>query len=753
MLIPLIGGWFTRTMADLFIQLLDKMAYNLLSVSYNVFVAIARIDIFGGSDGGKILYDNITRRIYTILSIAMIFVFAYQLIMLIIDPEGKEKNASSKLVKDTVLSIVLIILLPTIFKYMSTFQAHVLGEGTIPAIILGTRSGNDEDPGKSIALMVYMAFYHPKGTMWNTYFKSDGTLDRANALSNCKNDTKEAGEEFADTCKKYVDVLIQWEDSTKKTSGIGYITSEGDLRRAVDEDEGGSMEYMWILTTAAGVLVAWLFFSYAIDIGTRAIKLGVLELISPIPVIFRAFSQSRKIFDTWFLEIRKTYLEIFIRLIIIFFGIEIVKMVPDFIEIIFKRPNDGTINDSVITKCVATVILILGVLKFCQIAPDLFKEIFSAGNNLLKDVNLKPGMKSRIEDNKVAMKGMSTVTGIAAGGAHRFMNGYKEGHDNLDGLGDSWAGKAVKSFGGLLNGVLSLPRGLIAGGVGGWNNDSSRLNREMFENAATEGARTAQNSHENRRFLRRTHDNAAQFLHESTHIGDADAKTLAEAIVDNLIKGTFKAFLETIKEYGGENGKLRSMLLDPGSSKQQQDLLKNLTTILSNFFSIGDNAANEELLKQMKEEKRKLQVERAKLGSNVDPNDETLQKLDKSINNLTAEIENQQQKINETNAKTATANPEVMRNAANALLQGFEKGGAKMQKALDEALKNSGVDLGDLSGKEFLRQLSSGKRELSVNEIKVLKEMEKTIKGFNRVSTAGSTINDTATTKKNDSSK
>lgn len=741
MLIPLIGHFFTNVMMDFFVGMLDSMAYNLLSVAYNVFVAVARIDIFGGSAAGKVLYDNITQRIYTILSIAMIFVFAYQLIMLIVDPEGKERSASSKLVRDTVFSLILIVLLPTIFRYISLFQSHVLSEGTIPAIILGTRSGNGKDPGKSIAAMVFLSFYHPRGTMWNTYFKNDGTVDRENAISNCKNETKEInGEEYADTCEKYVNALMQWESAPAIISGMNYITEDSQLRHRYSKDEGAEMEYLPLLTTATGLLVAWLFFSYAIDIGTRAVKLGVLELIAPVPVILRIFPKSKKIFETWFLEIERAYLEIFIRLIVIFFGIEIVKMVPLFNEIIFKRTDDGTINDGALTKCVAMVILILGILKFCQIAPELFKEIFSAGNNLLKGLNFKPGMKSRVEDNKLAMKGLSVGTGALSGGVHRAVKGAIDGYKNTEGHG----GWVRRTMAGLANGALSLPRGLIAGGKAGLENDITKLSKKQFKNTAQSGIEGASDSYKNRHF-KKTRDNLATMVHDMASPKLIDIPRWVDAFTAALSQQ--KVIIgANAKEMGGElkhNSKqFWETLTGYESPEKEKEGLGKLKQYFDAINSVADTSELDKKLEELKNEKRKADIKAI-----TDPKYQDRQEAEKKSKRLEAAIEKTKEDIRTKQVAAANANPEFTRQAAQALTQLLEQSGPKMQQQLTDAITDGMKDLLKspegkvLSANDILKQLASGK-EMGTAEKQALDIMMKSVKNMERIASSGVQLNE-----------
>ena len=89
--------------AFLFIELLDTAVYAILATAYNIFNAVSKLNLFGGGTAGEELYNTITSRFYSVLSIIMIFVFAYQLIMMIIDPEGKEQKASGTFVKDTLV--------------------------------------------------------------------------------------------------------------------------------------------------------------------------------------------------------------------------------------------------------------------------------------------------------------------------------------------------------------------------------------------------------------------------------------------------------------------------------------------------------------------------------------------------------------------------------------------------------------------------------------------------------------------------
>ncbi|MBO5475365.1 MAG: hypothetical protein J5982_02530 [Bacilli bacterium] len=500
MLFTMIGDWFNNTMAFFFVKLLDTMAYGLLATAYNIFDAVSKLNLFGGNAAGEELYNTITARFYTVLSVLMIFVFAYQLIMMIIDPDGKEQKASGTLVKDTLVSIVAIILLPTLFKYMALFQTHVISNNTIGAMILGQNgTAKNQDPGKNISLMVFMSFYHPNNTTYSTFFDENGEL-RSDAEAQCKAESADDAhpDGRTSTCEKFVEGLGKWKN--QKAVGIGDLTGIKDLRHWV----GDSMEYMWILSTGAGIITAWFFFAYSIAMGTRAVKLGVLQIIAPIPLVFRVFPQTRKTYETWFGEIKKTYLEVFIRLGVIFFIIALIQQVPTFINIIFDANNGA---GSGLTKCIATVCLILGMLQFAKDAPDLFKTLFSNGGNLFSGLNFSPKVRSHVESNPYAMKGIGTLAGAASSGigamAQRYKESYAAGGGKYTGTSNS-----IKSA---LVGATALPRGLISGGRSGFKNSPTKLTRDELKNTAAAGVRAGHESLDNRAF-KDTRDNIKNFV-------------------------------------------------------------------------------------------------------------------------------------------------------------------------------------------------------------------------------------------------
>lgn len=337
-----ISDFIHDSFATIFINMLDRVVYGILAVTYRIWVGITKLDIFGGSEAGEKIYDGFTERLYTILAIAMVFIFAYRLILYILDPDGKyqPKEKSGTLIKRIILSIILVIVAPVLFKYMAAFQYHVVSNNTIPNIILGTEGGNRYlDNGKQLAMITLMSFYHPNGTTYNTFVHNVEAGEEGNIVSVCDQiivPTDQLGDGCKDgtanpnICASWRESMYEWcadEGAIAPTK----IIANSEVRNVID-DTGGT-EYMWIVCTAGACLVIYFLVAYCIAIGTRAVKLGFLEIIAPIPIMMRMFDPA-KYFTPWMDQIKKTYLELFLRIAIISFVIYMCTLVPTFIELI-----------------------------------------------------------------------------------------------------------------------------------------------------------------------------------------------------------------------------------------------------------------------------------------------------------------------------------------------------------------------------------------------------------------------------------
>lgn len=529
------------SLATVFIGIFDSVAYTFVSLSYRIFLLVTELDLFGGGSGGATLYDMFTKKVYLILSVVMLFIFAYQLVLLLINPDGDGAKKTSGLLKDFAISIGLIVLLPTIFKYMTVFQLHVLHDNTIGALVLGTAPNasttSETNYGDSIAMTVLLAFYHPQGGGYETFFD---TLGNFKGVDESVKDCTDAGEASEKTCKLWAEALENWNSKIEDKwifTKINTITNDWSIRETIGEDDGSY--YMWVVSTGCAVLVAWFFISYAIDLGTRAVKLGFLEIIAPIPVMFNAVPKLKKSFETWKKELIKTYIEVFARLAVVFFIVKLCTLVPEFVSIIFSESTNN-VSGGFFLRSIVMVILILGLLKFAKEAPELFKALFDTGGGLFKGLNFKPGVKSRIESNDYAMKGISTATGAISGGAGAAWKRWKQAGGSKDNI----------SLGNVLTGLSAAPRGILTGAKSGWDNSSKTLKGlKKTATSALDDAHTAeQNAYDG--------DLHTRFRNTYRDVANSDL-TNAEGGLGTVIRNSWESNKEVYKQQKQEQADAR----------------------------------------------------------------------------------------------------------------------------------------------------------------------------------------------------
>ena len=120
-----------------FLIVIDTGIYKLVGWLYQLYLLISSARIFRTET-----FEAFISRIYVILGIVMLFFLAYSLLSSIVDPDNLTKGESSvgKIITNTVISIVIITILPTIFNFLYYAQEVILKENFIGKIVLGNYS-------------------------------------------------------------------------------------------------------------------------------------------------------------------------------------------------------------------------------------------------------------------------------------------------------------------------------------------------------------------------------------------------------------------------------------------------------------------------------------------------------------------------------------------------------------------------------------------------------------------------------------
>ena len=429
----IIGNWVSNAFYGILLTI-DYVIYLAINICYQLFEVVSKVEVFSTENVGVI-----SRRIYTIIGIVMLFVFAYNIILAIVDPDSLSKGEKSvkNIVQNTIISIVLVTLFPLICEYMQIFQNHIIENNTIGNLIMGSTASDSGENGQTkgalnVSVTIFTAFYHPIDEN-----KEPVTLTECESSS-------------VKLCSRYKEMA---DNAKNGIGGLWNFMHDEDLKDGIYDDD---MEYLFPLSTIAGVVAAYLFLSFSLDLGVRAAKLGALKLIAPIPIFLRITKPKGGQFDKWFSEFTKTYLQVFERIVIINFAMLLISFVSDI--------NIFASGGGIFINVIATVVVILGILKFAKDAPKLLEEIFSVKIPQMS-------IKKKLNDNEYALRGASVLGAAGTTAVGNVIKGIGEG----------------KGFGGVLKTGLG---GLIGGGRQGWVqsrglNDISKLKDTIVGARAT----------------------------------------------------------------------------------------------------------------------------------------------------------------------------------------------------------------------------------------------------------------------------
>ena len=262
-------GWIEDVARNLAF-FLDKIVYSLIEWVYKMFVSLAQINI------SETITKSFASRIYAFLGIFMLFRLAFSLITYLINPDNlkEQKKGGAALVKRIFISILLMALVPTIFKEAYSLQKIILEEDIIGQIIMGQPISKDDSDGdhsgERMAFTVFSAFFFPDISGDDNPCKNP--FSKSGLTENCRVKLVElGGETVADT----------YEEAYRQLN-VGYLDS---IVNAKTSDKHYVFFYKAFVSTIAGGFVFWIFIIFLIDLSLRVVKLAFLQLISPIPII------------------------------------------------------------------------------------------------------------------------------------------------------------------------------------------------------------------------------------------------------------------------------------------------------------------------------------------------------------------------------------------------------------------------------------------------------------------------------------
>lgn len=425
-----------------FFGFISATLYEFISTLYEVFIFISKAQILDNE------YINaIYRKVGFILSLFMIFKLSFSLIQSLVDPDKltDSKTGVISIIKRSIIAIVLLGITPTIFKEAFEVQDLLVGNSNRDNIIYKfivnkSTPGNFDTLGRRLAADLYFDFFtdneDPK--MSNSRLNLGSDADVANRFP----------ENDLDTLKKYVEEG----DPNNKISSFHDTVSYLTIKDSSTDEYVIEYEYQWLFSIGFGIVCVWFFVLYCIQVGIRVIQLGYLQLIAPIPIL-SYISDPEGSFKRWIKQCTTTYLDLFIRLAIIYFTMTLVGEVMEQFSsakgLVMETTGIGEASSAV--RTMVKVFIIIGLLMFAKKVPELIKDLFPnlGGGAAGFDFGLKSPKKALGDiPGSGLVKGAATFgTGVAVGGIAGMASGIRNGY--------GVRGKIAGAFGGLKHGIGS----------------------------------------------------------------------------------------------------------------------------------------------------------------------------------------------------------------------------------------------------------------------------------------------------------
>lgn len=356
--------------------------YGLIPKIYSIFYNLANTR-FLQSD----LIEQFSANIYVLVSVIMLFGFSITILSAIVNPDllSDNKKGVTAMFKRSIIGLVLMVLIPFAFDQMYTIQESVMTNSLIEKIIVGADFSCPEDDsecevggqgGQVIAGTLLHSVLHPASDQVQV--------------------SEDVGNTYSSMIQSDVSKISTFADN------INILREDGET---TEEDGSFAFHFDGLIAIIVGAGVCYILVLFALDMAVRIFKLAFFELTAPISIV-GYIAAGDKIISSWFKEVGKTFLDVFIRIAAIAFYLFLINNLSSFM-VDFEGKT---------WRYVLIAFLIIGMLIFAKQVPDMIGKIFGI------DVKSQGGIAGRLGNMAVvgkqaqkAWQGIKNAAGLAAG--------------------------------------------------------------------------------------------------------------------------------------------------------------------------------------------------------------------------------------------------------------------------------------------------------------------------------------------------
>ncbi len=385
---------------------LNFCVYFLLGLMYQIFFNVASAQLFESET-----IKNFYGRVQLIIGVFMVFKLAITILQGIMDPEkfmSNKEGFGSIITRVVVALIMLAVIVPInvpdvqnansyekyinnnglLFGTLYSLQDRILSGNTLGRLILGT-TDTAENPdavdqtGKTEAQIQQEKLEQSANIFSSTILKGflrinlvteDERVDNDETNPEnwyCKGDDLTNDHRTAINMYNQLDVsptILLSDPIVKAKCNLNWQASIPGLN-LIAGDSKYVFAFNFILALIVGAIFLVLLVAFTVDIAIRSIKLAILRLLAPIPIISYVEPKSAKdgMFASWVKALTSTYLDLFLRLAIVYFVIFIIQ--------------DMMVNGIIIDQAggmvgiISCIFIWIGLFFFARMAPKFIKDV------------------------------------------------------------------------------------------------------------------------------------------------------------------------------------------------------------------------------------------------------------------------------------------------------------------------------------------------------------------------------------------
>ena len=404
--------------------------FKLVNSAYRIFLALAEADIFKNAE-----FDIITKNMYEILSIVMLFALAYGILVKIVDPENSKSGIDGKkILQKLVMAIVLLALIPSTFSFMFGLQEAILESNVLNSIFTGSSNvgaQNIQNAGNVMAVNSFKPFFTPN-------VNSDvNPEDARGSITNHTEYGVTLGNNGSYGCKQDQCTLADVDTFAEKTGDFGFYQA---FAANINE---GEVDFQWLIALVVGGFLVYAMISFCFDMALRVCKLAFFEIIAPIAIFCNVIPKMEDVFKKWLSNTTKTFISVFTRIIVMNFGVYLISIIVNNADLGLNNAGNWFLN--LIAKC----FLILGIVMFMRQAPKLLSDLFGFG-----DGDMKLGIRDKLKSSGAFAAGAAIgagTTGFVRNTVHGVQNvrnakGFKDKSKAILKLGGSAVAGTASGF-------------------------------------------------------------------------------------------------------------------------------------------------------------------------------------------------------------------------------------------------------------------------------------------------------------------